>query len=208
MSAWEFGREVIIPILYQPDLSQSQLITAVSRTLGPGLYIFSIGVMAIMNIVIGQVSLLIEKETGILESLMATPLRLRHILIGKVLALFLPAFAVEVLNILGMLVWVNLAIVLPRTSQFILPPSFSLLVVLLLVPIMMFLLDKIYTSFQFILGNVHIILDLFSLIIFGVVFGGMKLIGSPYINSPPFYVPQSIDHCSLRNRCFTCPSFS
>ena len=186
MGAWGFGREAITSILYQPDLSRFQLITTVSRTLGAGLCIFSIGVMAIMNIVIGQVSIAIEKETGILESLMATPLRLRHIWRGKALALFLPSFAAGSLSALGILLWVNLAIIIPRTSRFILPPNFSLLVVFLLIPIAVLLLDEIYTSLQFILGNIRVILGLFSAVILGTLFGGMKLIGSPYTASPKF----------------------
>ena len=128
-----------------------------------------------MNLIIGQVSLAIEEETGIVESLMVPPLRLRHIWRGKVLALFLPSFAVGSLSALGVLLWVNLAIIIPRNSRFILPPAFSLLVVFLLVPIAVLFLDEIYTSLQFIFGNIRVIAGIFSTVLLGTALGVTSL---------------------------------
>jgi len=52
----------------------------------------------------------------------------------------------------------------------------------------MLFLDEIYISLQFILGNIRVILGIFSVVILGTLFGGMKLIGSPYIACPKFYM--------------------
>lgn len=102
--------------------------------------------------------------------------------------MFLPSFVAGSLNTLGILLWVNRTIIIPGTAHFILPPVFSLLVISLLVPIIMLFLDEIYISLQFILGNIRVILGIFSVVILGTLFGGMKLIGSPYIACPKFYM--------------------
>lgn len=95
-----------------------------------------------------------EKAKGPIESLLATPLTARAVWIGKSLAIFLPAYIIELIATLIVILAMNLASILPTTGYFVLP------------------LPEVFTSFLF------LPLLMFALISLGVIF---SLITNPVI---------------------------
>ena len=62
-----------------------------------------------------------EKINGNIECLLATPLRLGSLWIGKCLAIFLPGFGISVIALLLVLLVVNLITINPATGYLVLP---------------------------------------------------------------------------------------
>lgn len=62
-----------------------------------------------------------EKARGNMESLLATPLSPKEILIGKVFAVFFPGYIISFLSSLIILLSVNFAVIYPATGGIILP---------------------------------------------------------------------------------------
>jgi ABC-type transport system involved in multi-copper enzyme maturation permease subunit len=62
-----------------------------------------------------------EKVNGVISSLMATPLSPGEILLGKSLAIFIPALIFSIISTLAVLITLNYAVVKPATGNFIFP---------------------------------------------------------------------------------------
>lgn len=101
-------------------------------------------------------SVAMDKAKRTLESLLATPLSLRQIWLGKSLAVALPGVAVGLLISLLALLALNLMFVAPAIGSFIMPSALSLLAGLIIVPLMAFLVVSLVGFIQLILTDPRI----------------------------------------------------
>lgn len=101
-------------------------------------------------------SVAIDKVKRTLESLLATPLSLRQIWLGKSLAVALPGVAVGLLISLLALLAMNLMAVVPAIGSFVMPGALSLLTGLIIVPLMAFLVVSLVGFIQLIVTDPRI----------------------------------------------------
>jgi ABC-2 type transport system permease protein len=101
-------------------------------------------------------SIAIDKVKRTLESLLATPLSLRQIWLGKSLAVALPGVAVGLLISLLVLLAMNLMVVVPAVGSFVMPDVISLLTGLIIVPLMAFLVVSLVGFIQLIVTDPRI----------------------------------------------------
>ncbi len=101
-------------------------------------------------------SVIMDKAKRTLESLLATPLSLRQIWIGKSLAVALPGIVVTLVILFLALVVLNIVFIAPTVGGFIMPSVLSLVTALIIVPVMVFLVVLIVSFLQLIMANPRI----------------------------------------------------
>lgn len=116
-------------------------------------------------------SVLTEKLQRSLESLLATPLTLRELWVGKALAVFLPSALLGLGLTAVTLLIANEVFVHPALDFYVMLPTASLLVCVLSLPAIVFSLVCVTTLLQLILTNSRIVNVLYFVFIFGVAFG-------------------------------------
>ena len=94
-----------------------------------------------------------EKAKGSIESLLATPLTVRAVWIGKSLAIFLPAYIIGLIATVIVILAMNFASILPATGHFVLPLPEALTSFLFL-PLLMFALISLGVLFSLITNPV------------------------------------------------------
>ena len=98
-----------------------------------GIIMFSASALGVgINLnALGFTSMIKEKSRGNIQSLLATPVRLKDIWIGKSLAIFIPGYVISVISTMIVLLAVNLSVIVPTTGDFLLPlPLFLLSLIL------------------------------------------------------------------------------
>jgi len=123
-------------------------------------------------------SVIVDKAKRNIESLMATPVSVNQIWIGKSLAVTLPSIVVGIsVSILVYLV-MNFGFVIPKTHSFIFPQPIAVVSAIILVPILVLGIVSIVIYVQLIITNPRIanlvFTAIFILLIFGVnALGGL-----------------------------------
>jgi len=172
--------------LSHQEFPEAALISQVGSSLDRLLYFLSFSIMMWMSFLGAGISVTMEKVKRTLESLLATPLGIGRIWGAKVLAMFLPALAAGYLVIGGLLLWFNLAVIVPQIGGFVLPGAISLLILLVIVPMVVLLIDAGYSLLQFVLGSFRLVSALFMGAVFGMTFGSWSLIGSVDVGTLKF----------------------
>ena len=108
-----------------------------------------------------------EKLKRSLESLLATPLTLRQIWLGKALAVFLPSALLGISLMVLAIVLSNTLFIMSAAGHFVGLPPASLVVCLVTMPATIFLLVCITTLLQLVLANPRMVNILFFFFIFG-----------------------------------------
>ena len=116
-------------------------------------------------------SMIMEKTKRGFESLLATPVTLRQVWLGKSLAVFLPCMAVSVIASLLLLTFLNFAVVVPAMDSFVIPDFLPVVTGLVIVPVMVFLLVSLISLLQLVLTNPRIPILVFSIVFLSLYFG-------------------------------------
>ncbi len=101
-------------------------------------------------------SVILDKAKRTIESLMATPVSIKQIWMGKSLAVMLPSVAIGLsISILAYVV-LSLVFVIPKTHIFILPDLLAVLSALVVVPVMIFTIVMVVIYIQLVIANPRI----------------------------------------------------
>ena len=127
--------------------------------------------------VFANYSVIVDKARRNIESLMATPVNIKQIWLGKSLAVTLPSLMVgiiiAVLSYLVMSIW----FVTPKTGIFIIPNIWAIVSAVLFVPALLFAIVSIVTYIQLVVTNPRIGNFVFSGIFFLLLIGVNTLSG-------------------------------
>lgn len=160
-------------------LSSQSAIDDFSRKFISGLaYILPMMYSIFVCSIFATYSVIVDKAKRNIESLMATPITITQIWLGKSLAVALPSvgvgLAVAVLAYLGL----NFGFVMPQTHTFIVPDLLAILSALFIVPLLIFGIVSIVIFIQLIISNPRIanlvFTGMFIILLFGVqTIGGL-----------------------------------
>jgi ABC-2 type transport system permease protein len=113
-------------------------------------------------------AIVMDKAKRTLESLMATPLSLRQIWLGKSLAVALPSLLISLPVSCIAIVALNLAVVEPKVETFIIPDALPIIIGLIITPLVTFFVVAIVSFLQLTITNPRIASLAFSLIFIGI----------------------------------------
>ncbi len=115
-------------------------------------------------------SVVLDKTKRNLESLMATPVSIVQIWLGKSLAVTLPAIAIGlVISVLDYMV-LSFGFIVPRTHVFLFPDVVAIVSAIIIVPVLVFCVVLIVTNVQLTITNPRIANIVFTLIFVLLVF--------------------------------------
>jgi ABC-2 type transport system permease protein len=117
-------------------------------------------------------SVVVEKAKRNIESLMATPISLKQLWIGKALAVTLPSIIIGLGASIVVYVVMNYMRVIPDTGSFLFPGPLALLSAVILVPLLVFAIVTLVIYLQLTIANPRfanfIFLGIFFLLFFGI----------------------------------------
>ncbi len=125
-------------------------------------------------------SVIVDKAKRNIESLMATPVSMNQIWMGKSLAVTLPSIVIGIsVSILGYFV-MNFGFVIPNTHSFIFPGALAVISGIIIVPILVFSIVTIVINIQLVISNPRIanfvFTGIFVLLVLGVnALGGLGI---------------------------------
>jgi ABC-type Na+ efflux pump permease subunit len=120
-------------------------------------------------------SVILDKARRNIESLMATPVSLTQIWLGKSLAVTLPSIMVGIGVALIAYIVMNYGFVIPQTHRFIFPEALAVVSALILVPILIFVIVTIVIYVQLVISNPRIANLVFTVIFLVLLFGANAL---------------------------------
>jgi ABC-2 type transport system permease protein len=120
--------------------------------------------------IVTNYSIVMDKAKRTLEPLMATPLGVKHIWIGKTLATALPGLAIGIILFLLTLIAVNILVIQPQVGSFILPGIFPLVSALIISPILVLLVVSLISFLQLVTTKPAIASVVFPVIFLGIYF--------------------------------------
>ncbi|MFY9814929.1 MAG: hypothetical protein WBQ62_11510 [Dehalococcoidales bacterium] len=122
-------------------------------------------------------AVIVDKAKRNIESLMATPVSIKQIWMGKSLAVTLPSIGIGIgMAIISYLV-LDIGFVMPKTGSFILPSIISILSAVIIVPVLLFVIVAIVTYIQLTITNPRVGNFVFSGVFIILLIGGEALLG-------------------------------
>ena len=122
-------------------------------------------------------SVVVEKAKRNLESLMATPLSLNQIWMGKNLAVTLPSVVLGLaVSIIGYII-ISLIAVVPKTGVFIFPEALAIATALVIVPVLVFAIVSLVIYLQLTITNPRVANFVFTGMFLVLFFGANILAG-------------------------------
>ena len=122
-------------------------------------------------------AVIVDKAKRNIESLMATPVSIKQIWMGKSLAVTLPSVGIGIgMAIISYLV-LDFGFVMPKTGSFILPGIVSILSAVIIVPALLFVIVAIVTYIQLTITNPRIGNFVFSGVFVILLIVGESLLG-------------------------------
>jgi len=123
-------------------------------------------------------SVIVDKAKRNIESLMATPISVKQLWIGKSLAVALPSVVIGLSVSILAYIFLNIGFVMPKTHSFMFPDILAVLSAIIVIPVLIFSIVTIVTDIQLIISNPRIanfvFTGIFILLIFGVnALGGL-----------------------------------
>ncbi len=112
--------------------------------------------------------IVMDKAKHTLESLLATPMSLRKIWLGKSLSVALPSILISLFVTFLIIIFLNIAIINPKVDSFVLPGALSIATSLIITPLMTFLVVAIVSVLQLTIANPRIANLAFSVIFLGI----------------------------------------
>jgi len=123
-------------------------------------------------------AVVLEKAKRNLESLMATPISLTRIWMGKTLGVTLPSVMIGlIVSIIGYAI-LNFVSVIPNTGSFIFPEPLAIVTAIIIVPILVFTIVSLVLYLQLVISNPRIANLVFFAIFFGLLVGLINLSSS------------------------------
>ena len=158
-------------------LANPQAIESFSRDFLNSLaYLIPLMYSIIICSIFSNYSVTLDKAKRNIESLMATPVGIKQIWIGKSLAVTLPSVAIGLAVSILVYSILNVGFVMPHTHAFIFPAPVAILSALLVIPVLVFAVVTVVIYIQLIIANPRIanfvFTGMFILTVFGVNFLG------------------------------------
>ena len=172
------------------SLSSPQLVDEFSRRFVSGLaYILPMMYSIFVCSIFATYSVIVDKAKRNIESLMATPISITQLWLGKSLAVTLPSvlvgLAISVLAYLAL----NFAFVIPNTHAFIFPDLLAILSAVVIIPVLIFAVVSIVIFIQLVISNPRIANFIFTAIFILLVVGVQTIggLGVSFAFFPLFY---------------------
>ncbi len=166
----------LINNLNRQNASRQIILNASQAFLNNIVYVLPMMYSIFVCTIFANYSVILDKAKRNIESLMATPVRLSQIWLGKSLAVTLPSIiigiGVAILAYIGM----NFGFVIPQTGRFIVPAALAIVSALIIVPILIFTIVTIVIYVQMIISNPRIANLVFTGI-FLILFFGVNALG-------------------------------
>ncbi len=159
------------------SLPTPQLIAEFSRRFVSGLaYLLPMMYSIFVCSIFATYSVIVDKAKRNIESLMATPISINQLWLGKSLAVTLPSVVVGIaISILAYLA-LNFGFVMPQTHTFIFPDLLAILSAVIIIPLLIFAIVSIVIFIQLVISNPRIANFIFTGI-FIVLIVGIQTIG-------------------------------
>jgi len=113
-------------------------------------------------------SIVMDKAKRTLESLLATPLSLRQIWLGKSLAVALPSLLISLSVSFIAIIVLNVVVISPKVDTFIVPGTLSIVTSLIITPLVTFFVVAIVSFLQLTTANPRIANLAFTVIFVGI----------------------------------------
>lgn len=141
-------------------------------------YILPLMYSIIICSIFANYSVILDKAKRNIESLMATPVTIQQIWMGKSLAVTVPSIAVGLSVSIAVYLVMNFGFVIPKTHSFVFPDPIAIISALIVVPVLIFSIVTIVIHIQLIITNPRIanfvFTGIFVLLIFGInALGGL-----------------------------------
>jgi ABC-2 type transport system permease protein len=121
--------------------------------------------------VFANYAVIVDKAKRNIESLMATPVSIKQIWLGKSVAVTLPSIGVGVAVAFASFLVMDIWFVMPKTGSFIFPGIWAIVSALFIMPVLLFVIVTIVTYIQLVITNPRIGNFVFSGIFFLLLFG-------------------------------------
>jgi ABC-type Na+ efflux pump permease subunit len=159
------------------SLSSAAAIDSFSRIYISGLaYILPLMYSIFVCSIFATYSVIVDKAKRNIESLMATPISINQLWLGKSLAVTLPSVGVGLAVAALAYVALNFGFVMPHTHVFIFPEPLSIFTALVVVPVLIFSIVAIVIFIQLVISNPRIANLIFTAI-FILLLVGIETIG-------------------------------
>ncbi len=170
----------LINNLQRQNADRQAIISASQVFLNNIIYVIPMIYSIFVCTIFANYSVILDKAKRNIESLMATPVNLNQIWIGKSLAVTLPSIIIGIGVAVVMYVVMNVAFVIPRTGQFIIPGPLAIISTFIIVPILVFAIVMIVINVQLVISNPRIanfvFTGIFLILLFGVnALGGLGI---------------------------------
>ncbi len=120
--------------------------------------------------IVTNYSIVMDKAKRTLEPLLATPLGIRQIWIGKTLATALPGIVIGILLSIFTMIVINLAVIEPSVGGFIIPRALPLISALIISPLLVLLVVALISFLQLITAKPAVSSIVFPVIFLGIYF--------------------------------------
>lgn len=154
------------------SLGSPELVDEFSRRFVSGLaYLLPMMYSIFVCSIFATYSVIVDKAKRNIESLMATPISINQLWLGKSLAVTLPSVVVGLaISVLAYLA-LNFAFVIPNTHAFIFPDLLAILSAVIIIPLLIFAVVSIVIFIQLVISNPRIANFIFTAIFILLVVG-------------------------------------
>ncbi len=153
-------------------LTSPQAIDDFSRSFLNGLaYILPMMYSIFVCSIFANYSVVVDKAKRNIESLMATPVSIKQIWMGKSLAVTLPSIVIGLSVSILAFILMNIGFVMPHTHTFIFPDIWAFVSAIIVVPVLVFAVVSIVTDIQLIIANPRIANFVFTAIFVLLILG-------------------------------------
>jgi hypothetical protein len=170
-SSYFLAYRKIISGLIDEGASAHTIHDATRAYLNTTLYIWPLMYCLAISLAVGAVTLTLEKTARNLEPLMATPLRVQQIWVGKALGLSVVAVVVGLTDALIVFLGTTIILVVPKTSGFVAPDGRAIATALIVIPVLVFMIVLLTTYFQLIIANPRAASGVFGVVLVGLWVG-------------------------------------
>jgi len=143
-------------------------------------YLFPLMFSNFICSIFANYAVIVDKAKRNIESLMATPVSIKQIWMGKTLAVTLPSVGIGIgISVVSYLV-LDLGFVMPNTHSFIYPGIIPVISALIIMPTLLFVIVAIVTYIQLTITNPRIGNFVFSGVFILLMIGGETLLAENY----------------------------
>lgn len=158
----------LIDVLQQQGMGQAELTMAIQTFLNMVAVALPLVLSMLFCSFFSSYSIIMDKAKRTLESLLATPLSLRQIWIGKSLAVALPGIVITYVVLISTLAALNILLVVPAVGTMALPATMPLLTGLILAPVIVVLIVMAISFLQLIMTNPRIANLAYMMVVLGI----------------------------------------